>query len=355
MSLRHMDNAWFRNNLAHNLGGKRHPFTGTFELTWRCNLRCRHCYLGGQTFPLPELDTPSIQKLLDQVAEAGCLTLSITGGEPTLRQDFESIWQHAHGLGFLLNLFTNGTLIDESRAQFLAQHPPQNIEVSIYGASPEIYKKVTGSAEAYEQAYQGIERMRALDLPVMLKTVLQKDLANEAQGMVEAAKAQGLRIRMDPAIDPRLDKTDEPLDYRVPAEQASKLEMRAFDKAEQVKEYHQNWQRHPESWSQSPCGAGHQSFHLDPGGRIMPCLLVRRPVFDPQASSFLAAWEAMGKQGRIHFAESSPCFGCELQHLCSQCPGIDSLGQKPRHRFDSEYYNCQVAQLRANMLESTGA
>ena len=354
MSLRHMDNAWFRNNLAHSLGGKRHPFTGTFELTWRCNLRCRHCYLGGQTFPLPELDTLSIQKLLDQVAEAGCLTLSITGGEPTLRQDFESIWQHAHGLGFLLNLFTNGTLIDESRAQFLAQHPPQNIEVSIYGTSPEIYKKVTGSAKAYDQAYQGIEFLRALDLPVMVKTMIQEDLADEAQAMIKTAKTQGLRIRMDPGLDPRLDKNDEPLGYRIPAEQAAELEMQAYDDIERVKDYHDGWKKHPESWRQSPCGAGHNSFHLDPAGRLMPCMLLRQSMFEPLAGSFHDAWEAMGKTGRIHFKKSSPCYGCELQHLCSQCPGIDALGKKPTKRFDPEYYNCQVAQLRANMLESFG-
>ena len=67
-------------------GGGRSPVTGSVELTYRCNLRCAHCYIPHRS-GRGELSTDEWKGLLDQVAEAGCLYLLVTGGEPFLRRD----------------------------------------------------------------------------------------------------------------------------------------------------------------------------------------------------------------------------------------------------------------------------
>ena len=69
------------------------PAWSMIELTYRCNLKCSHCYLpGGQSEKSGEsgereLTTGEVKKVLDQLAEEGCLFLAFTGGEIFLRKD----------------------------------------------------------------------------------------------------------------------------------------------------------------------------------------------------------------------------------------------------------------------------
>ena len=73
---------------------QRIPISGSLGLTHRCNLGCVHCYLGTQSGPRKqtegELSATQWISILDEIAEAGCLFLLLTGGEPLLRSDFDS-------------------------------------------------------------------------------------------------------------------------------------------------------------------------------------------------------------------------------------------------------------------------
>ena len=70
----------------------RYPFSGSFELTDRCNLNCVHCYINKPASSVSarekELTTSQAIEVLDQAADAGVLFLNMTGGEVMLRPDF---------------------------------------------------------------------------------------------------------------------------------------------------------------------------------------------------------------------------------------------------------------------------
>src|SRR5258707_49910 len=68
---------------------------------------------------------------LDQMAELGILYLTMSGGEIFLRKDFWEIAYHAKKNNFALQLFTNGTLIDEAKADRLADLRPYRVEMSL--------------------------------------------------------------------------------------------------------------------------------------------------------------------------------------------------------------------------------
>ena len=119
------------------------PYKGTFELTPRCSLKCKMCYM--------RLDPPQIKEQgreltaeewirLGQMAfEAGTLDLLLTGGEPMLRPDFPQIYTALTDMGFLLRLYTNATLITPEIMDLLRERPPQAMEITLYGASEETY------------------------------------------------------------------------------------------------------------------------------------------------------------------------------------------------------------------------
>src|SRR6266404_3411637 len=90
---------------------------GTIEVTRRCPLECAHCYnnlpMDDQQARSRELTYEELCGILDEMAEAGCLWLLFTGGEIFARRDFLDIYTYAKRKGFLVTLFTNGTLITE--------------------------------------------------------------------------------------------------------------------------------------------------------------------------------------------------------------------------------------------------
>jgi MoaA/NifB/PqqE/SkfB family radical SAM enzyme len=120
---------------------KKIPFSCHFDLTYHCNLNCVHCYVVKED--RPELNTAEVKSILDQLAAAGTLYLSFSGGEIFTREDFFEIAEYARKLHFALRLLTNGTLIDEETADRIAALNPDLVSISIYSANPEIHDEIT--------------------------------------------------------------------------------------------------------------------------------------------------------------------------------------------------------------------
>ena len=132
----------------------RIPFSGSIDLTHRCNLDCVHCYLGPRAerrTGAAEMSTGRILSLLDEITDAECLNLLITGGDPLIREDFPVIYSHAKKNGLLVTIFTNGTLLTDRVLDLFVDLPPLEVEISIYGATAPTYEKITRVPGSYER------------------------------------------------------------------------------------------------------------------------------------------------------------------------------------------------------------
>lgn len=212
------------------------PITGSVELDLRCNLRCLHCYRDGE-WPSGILDTEEMKDVLDQIADAGTLWLLFTGGEIFLRPDFFEIYEHAMKKGFLLNLFTNGTMLTEKIVDRLAKLPPSNIEITLYGYSEETYEKVTGIPGSREKCYRGVDLLLSRNLPVKLKTVVMKTNQHDFMDMFEFAESRGVRFKWDTQINPNLDSSLTPCNVRLTPQEAVDLEFSVPSRAAEYKKY----------------------------------------------------------------------------------------------------------------------
>jgi MoaA/NifB/PqqE/SkfB family radical SAM enzyme len=124
----------------------RFPLACQWEVTCRCNLHCVMCYTDCFNEPeriRQELSTAELLRIMEELAQAGCLELCLTGGEPLARPDFFQIYERAIKLGFLVTLFTNGTLITESIADRLATLPPHRADISLHGMTETTFEQVT--------------------------------------------------------------------------------------------------------------------------------------------------------------------------------------------------------------------
>ena len=119
--------------------GRRVPVEVSIEVTHRCPLQCQHSYnnqpMSDANARKQELSLEEHVRLLDELVELGCLWILYTGGEIFARKDFLDIYTEAKKRGFLITLFTNGTMITPRIADHLVEYRPFNIEITLYGAT----------------------------------------------------------------------------------------------------------------------------------------------------------------------------------------------------------------------------
>ena len=142
----------FVNTLFMKAQAKGIPLSGSFELTARCNFDCRMCYIHRRSRDcealMGEKNADWWVTLAKQAKEHGTLLLLLTGGEPLLRRDFDEIYTACKSLGLLTSVNTNGVLLDEDKLRLLREYPPQRVNISLYGASPETYGRLCGDPDA---------------------------------------------------------------------------------------------------------------------------------------------------------------------------------------------------------------
>ncbi len=335
----------------------RVPFTGSMDLTKRCNLGCVHCYVaagspGAQAES--EMDTARIISVIDEIAEAGCLLLLMTGGEPLLRHDFAGIYEHARTKGILVTVFTNGTLITEPVAELFRALPPQAVEISLYGASAETYEKITGVSGSYERCLEGVRLLTKRKINVKLKTILMTLNSHEFFAMERMAEDLGIRFRFDAAIFPRLDGDKTPLDFRVSPEEAVGKELHSRERLYDWIEFDRKYGDRKASGALYTCAAGITSFHIDALGYLQPCLMAPHVRYDLASGSFMTGWrEAMPAIRQRTANTGYACNSCENRNLCGYCPAFFKM-ENNDEELRSEYL-CALGNNRARVIREIKA
>lgn len=339
------------------IAGRRIPLSGAVELTRRCNLSCVHCYnslpANGAAARAEELTTGEHRRILDEIAEAGCLWLLLTGGEVFLRKDFREIFEHARARGFLITLFTNGTLIDAAMADWLAERPPFSVEISLYGATPKTHDRVTRVPGSYDRCLHGIRLLAERGLPLLLKTMAMRPNRDEIQEMRRFAEGElGVEFRFDGMINPRIDGSLTPLEVRLSPFEVVDLDIRDPRRSAE-------WVRFCEHFSRPPggdggllygCGGGRNAFAVDPAGRLGACVLARRETYDLRSGTFREGWEDfLLRLCRKKAARRTRCTDCGIRDMCGMCPANGEIeGGDAEAPVD---FLCRVAHLRAYALD----
>ncbi|MBU4491985.1 MAG: radical SAM protein [Euryarchaeota archaeon] len=342
--------AQFGERLHNNAVAKRIPIGGSLELTFRCNLRCAHCYCNlpanDQDAIDKELSTEEAFNIFGQIAEAGCLWLLITGGEPLLRKDFLEIYTYAKKKGFIITLFTNGTLITPEIADYLVQWPPHTVEITLYGATSETYERVTGIPGSFKHCKRGIDLLLERQLPLGLKTMVMTLNKDELWQIKEHTERLGLKFRFDPILNPRVDGSKAPCYFRLSPEEVIKLDLADEKRVKGWREFCEKFIGPSESDSLFTCGAGVSTFHIDPYGKMSVCELIRFQNYDLRCGSFEEGWyQSIPEFLTLKPEGDYPCGQCDLISLCGQCPGWAWLENgNPESPVE---YLCQIAHLRA--------
>jgi radical SAM protein with 4Fe4S-binding SPASM domain len=345
----------FSADLHQRQAGERVPLQVSIEVTRRCPLECLHCYnnlsMGDMEAKGRELTREEHFLLLDELVEMGCFWLLYTGGEIFARKDFLEIYTYAKKKGFLITLFTNGTMINEQIADYLVEWPPFAIEITLYGRTRETYEALTTIPGSYDRCLRGIRLLKQRALPLKLKTVATSINKHEVIAMRQFAEEElGVEFKMDGQINPRIDCSQSPLAVRLTPEEVVALEMRDPKVAAEYRKLAERDLNSPPNLSTVDtvyiCGGGVNSFAVNAYGEVGICVISQQETFNIREAGVTRVWEESLRQLRSRKrTRVTKCVECRIQSLCAMCPANGELENGDRE--SPVAFLCNVAHLRA--------
>ncbi len=150
---------------------KLRPKYCVWELTFACNLRCRHCAssAGQGSERGEELTLDEALRLGTDLAELGCEDVTLSGGEALLRPDWEEIAHHLHNLGLKVSLITNGLLIDPRMARRIKAAGITRVALSLDGLR-ETHNYIRRHPHSFERVSRAVQNIAAQGLSLNIVT-----------------------------------------------------------------------------------------------------------------------------------------------------------------------------------------
>lgn len=247
-------------------------------------------------------------------------------------------------------MFTNGTLITPEIADYLAQWPPHKVEITLYGVTSETYEGITRIPGSFERCKRGINLLLKRKIPLELKTMAMTLNKDELWQIKEYTEELGLKFRFDPVLNPRLDGSKIPCEFRLSPEEVVGLDLNDAKRVKEWREFCEKFIYPSESDNLFICGARVSTFHVDPYGQMSACEMIRFQSYDLRCGSFEDAWyQSIPEFLTLKSTGDYPCGKCELISLCGQCPGWAWL-ENANPEVPVEYL-CQIAHLREEAFD----
>ena len=332
------------------------PYVVSWNLTYRCNLACEHCYLDAGGAPQvgtenfsdrSELSTDECFKVIDEIAAFApeCVTI-LTGGEPLLRRDILEIVRRAAERELWVVVGTNGVRITENVAQRLTEAGARGLSISLDALDPDrhdAFRKVRG---AWRNTVEGAEILNRTGLPFIVQTTAGSHNLGELEAIADfahdrlAAKVWNLyflvptgRGQFVSDITPA--QYDEVLAslYRIQRKYDRRMLVNAKCAPHYIKTVLENGGAHsdPIATDVSPirtysggaggCPAGTHYMGIRPNGDVTPCPYL--PVFAGtlRSSSLADLWTSseLFADIRRRTALGGRCGECEMNGHCGGC------------------------------------
>ncbi len=165
------------------------PFLVVWNLTNKCNLKCKHCYEWKKEHD-GELNLEEKKDVVDQLDEMKVAALAFSGGEPTICPDFFSISEYVNKTSIYHSLATNGTFLSKDTVQRIKNLGYAYVQVSVDG-DKKTHNHFRGS-NCYDRTMEGIDNLLDADVTASIATTLTKYNKDQIFDMIDLAKKKGV-------------------------------------------------------------------------------------------------------------------------------------------------------------------
>ena len=295
------------------------------ELTYRCNLHCRHCYTdpyNSKEFFSRELTLGEIHRLLDEMQQLGIVWLNLTGGDIFMHPHFFEIYEAAVHKGFLLQLYTNGTLFTKATVERLQQMPPFTIDISCHSVTEEPFDWFTQVPGSFRSFVRGLELLRDSGLRFTLKTKAMNWNTDEMPAIRQFVESYGQEFGFTTSLSPRLNGDLSSLTYRIAPEAIVALhggqpaadadEERCGRSADLLA---------PTTDRLYRCGCGTDTIHINAWGELGTCTLQYERRLSLRTHALAHATQMLFREVRgMRYQSESPCRTCDIHTFCDKKP-----------------------------------
>jgi radical SAM protein with 4Fe4S-binding SPASM domain len=295
------------------------PLSAHVDLTMRCNELCVHCYRVIED--RQELTTAEVKALLADLARAGTLYLTFSGGEIFLRTDLFELIAEAKRLRFDLRLKSNALLITAERARRLRELGVRQVDVSVYSADPAVHDAVTKIPGSLERSLAAIGRLREAGVGVRINCPLMRANVAGYRDVLALAERLGVPCGIDPMITARNDGDMSTVALRIGRADLKRV----------LRDTSLNPEPPPATvpaerpdLHEVPCGAGHNACYVSAYGDVMPCVALPLTCGNIRETPFAEIWShsrRMREVRAIRVRNLHTCSGCEAAVFCTRCPG----------------------------------
>ena len=321
---------------------KNIPLYCGFEVTNRCNIKCSICF---QNQPeSDELTTLEVKSILDQLADAGSLFLTITGGEPLLRRDFFEIAEYALKKTFAITLKTNATLIDSFIAKRLNDLTLHRIHISLLGATAKTHDAIAGVSGSFEKVVSAVRLLKNKSA-IMLATTVTKENISELAQMKSLAAELSVQWSSSAFIYPRKDGGCSHLNARLCDEDLRRYYSFIFGP-------HKEEIRTAEKQSFLTCIAGINDISIDHQGKVNPCICLpieAGSLREKSLSEIISDSEELGYLRSVGAKDLKECAHCPYNSYCRRCPAMVYLEKNTL--VDSSPECCRHARVIKEVIE----
>lgn len=308
------------------------PVLSELAITSRCNLRCAFCYAGINctAAPGPDLSLRHVKRLLGVIRnDAKVPSVSLTGGEPTLREDIFRIIRYAKRLDMRVNLISNGTLIDKSFAKKLKSSGLDTAQISIEGSRAEVHDKITGVNGSFEKAISAMGFLREQGIPVHGNTTLSAENKEDVKHLPLMYREMGFdRFSMNLVIPVGSVMKNRELGMTY-SQAATVIDIVNKESVRQGIEFMwyspvplKIYNTITEGLGNKGCAACDGLLSVDSSGNLLPCSSWNEPVGNLLRESFKDVWNSKRSVFIRHKKEApKECEGCEHFQVCQgACP-----------------------------------
>ena len=342
---------------------QRRPLSCTLELTYRCNFRCRMCYVrmtDEQAAPYGRMRT--VDEWLDmarQLHEAGVLYLTLTGGECTVYPGFEQLYERLSGMGFRVSLMTNAGSYTDSVRDVFRRFPPSGASITLYGGSNETYGTVTGDPRGFDKVKENIRFLQSIGVPVGLNFTMIRQNVQDYPKVSAFCNEAGLPYTLitditehrydasfSDALNCRLNPAERAVIACTPPEKTAEAMEKAAELMKELADFRMPGASN-ESLNPEPdrCIGSHTGCAIFWNGDMQTCISMYgyRHV-KPFEIGFEAAWTQLKAGQNETFRRPEACRECGMSEDClHNCAGrrFEGTGSP----LEPDPYTCQYTYL----------
>lgn len=329
-------------------------FGAHIELTHSCNERCVHCYQGRSRHGHAE--PGMVMDILRQLHAHGTVSVTFSGGEPTLHPHFPEILAEARRLDFVINVLTNGLDLSEGVLDALASANCNMVQVSLYSMDAAVHDAITRCPGSRDRTVLAIERLIERDVPVQVSCPVMVQNRGSYRSVSQWCRQRKIRVLSDFVLMARSDFDKSNLAHRLDLSQTREVisDVLAEDDDYQVMLERDPRVRAPDFADQPVCGVCVDNACFAATGEVYPCAGFRSYVIgDVRRQSVESIWwTSPGAQALRGVRNGSfpQCMSCEARDFCVMCL-VRNYNESGGDMFATSDHFCAVAFANKELAE----